>query len=115
MKKLVFELKGKTIRTELAYGYSSVNCYDKNVQFTDICMQADNALKEATTIKLGNRIAVFSEKGENVVVEKAQKETVDLWPALTHIVDGDFHLVQDEHMDDLVRCMNAFLRYVKER
>lgn len=115
MKKLVFELKGKTLRTELAYGYSSSNCYDEGLQFGDICAQADTALKEAVTIKLGNQITAFSEHGGSAVVEKSQHEVVDLWPELTHIVDGDFHLVQDEHMADLVRCMKAFLDYAKER
>jgi diguanylate cyclase (GGDEF)-like protein len=115
MKKLVFELKGRTLRTELAYGHSSVNCYDKDVQFSDICTQADTALKEAVKIKLGNQIAAFTERGRNAVVEKAQNEMVDLWPSLTHVVDGDFHLVKDEDMDDLIRCMNAFLTYAKEK
>lgn len=115
MKKLVFELKGKTLITELAYGYSSANCYDNDMRFSDICTQADTALKEAVKIKLGNQIVVFAEQGGNAVVEKPQNKAVDLWPALTHIVDGDYHLVQDEHMTDLVRCMNAFLDYVNEK
>ena len=115
MKKLVFELKGKTLRTELAYGYSAVNCYDKEVQFGDICTQADTALKEAVKIKLGNQIAEFKGQGGSEVVEASQTNTVDLWPALTNIVDGDFHLVKDEQMDDLIRCMTAFLEYAKEK
>ncbi|MCK5394578.1 MAG: response regulator, partial [Gammaproteobacteria bacterium] len=115
MKKLIFELKGKTLRIELAYGYSSVNCYDRDVQFGDICTQADTALKEAVKIKLGNQIAEFKGQDGSEVVEKSQTNTVDLWPALTNIVDGDFHLVKDEQIDDLIRCMTAFLDYAKEK
>ncbi len=115
MKKLVFELKGKTLRTELAYGYSSIDCFDKELQFSDICTQADTALKEAVKIKLGNQISAFKSKGRNEVVEKDQTNTVDLWPALTNIVDGDFHLVKDEQIDDLIRCMTAFLEYAKNK
>jgi len=115
MKKLVFELKGKTLRTELAYGYASVDCYDKQAQFSDICTQADTALKEAVNIKLGNQIAAFMGRDGNEVVEKGQASTVDLWPALTNVVDGDFHLVKDEQIDDLVRCMTAFLEYAKNK
>jgi diguanylate cyclase (GGDEF)-like protein len=115
MKKLVFELNGKTLRTELAYGYSSANCYDKDAQFTEICAQADSALKEATKIKLGNQIAAYTDSRKGGVVEKAQTEAVDLWPSMTHVIDGDFHLVKDEHMDDLIRCMNAFLGYAKDK
>ena len=115
MKKLMFEMNGKALRIELAYGYSSANCYDKSVQFSDICLQADAALKEAVKVKLGNQIVAYSEHGKNAVVEKPQNAAVDLWPALTHIVDGDFHLVQDEHIDDLIRCMNSFISYAKEK
>lgn len=115
MKKLVFELKGKTLRTELAYGYSSVNCYDKKVQFADICTQADSALKDAVKIKIGNQIAVFNEQGKSGVVEKSQTNAEDLWIALTNVVDGDFHLVKDEKIDDLIQCMTAFINYAKEK
>lgn len=115
MKKLIFEINGKTLRTELAYGYSSINCYGKDVEFGEICAQADTALKEATMIKLGNQIVGYSGEGGDKVVEKPQADTVDLWPALTNIIDGDFHLVKDEQMDDLVRCMTAFLEYAKTK
>ncbi|MDH5612309.1 MAG: response regulator [Gammaproteobacteria bacterium] len=113
LKKLVFELNGKTLRKELIYGYSSADCYDKKTSFVDICKQADLALKDAAGIKLGNRIAGYSEPGKaeakNVVDEDA-----DLWPDLTHVIDGDYHLVDDKHVAALVSSMQKYLDYVKK-
>lgn len=115
MKKLVFEFNGKALRTELAYGYSSVNCYAKDVQFNEICLQADTALDEAKAIKLGNKIMAFPDVGSSKVVTNGENDSIDLWSALTHVVDGDYHLVKDEQISELVRCMNDFLTYARDK
>lgn len=113
LKKLVFELNGKTLRKELIYGYSSADCYDKKTSFVDICKQADIALKDAAEIKLGNRVAAYTEPGKSEA-RKVGNEDADLWPDLTHVVDGDYHLVDDKHVDALVRSMEKYLDYVKK-
>ena len=114
LKKLVFELNGKTLRKELVYGYSSANCFDTKTSFVDICKQADLALKQASDIRLGNQVAAYSEPGKaeamNIVNEEA-----DLWPDLTHIVDGDFHLVDERHEDALVKCMESYIDHIKKK
>jgi len=113
LKKLVFELNGKTLRKELIYGYSSVDCFDKKATFVDICKQADMALKQAKQIRLGNQVAGYSEPGKPEV-RKVVDEEADLWPDLTHVIDGDFHLVDDKHVDALVKHMQSYIDYVKK-
>ncbi len=114
LKKLVFELNGKTLRKELVYGYSSADCYDSSISFVDICKQADIALKEAQSIRLGDKISGYSEPGRSEA-SKVVNEEADLWPDLTHIIDGDFHLVDENHDDDLVKCMQAYIEHVKNK
>lgn len=113
LKKLVFELNGKTLRKELIYGYSSIDCFDKKLTFVDLCKQADVALKAAKNIKLGNQVAGYSEPGK-AEASKVENADADLWPDLTHIIDGDFHLVDVEHSDALVRHMQSYINYVKK-
>lgn len=113
LKKLVFELNGKTLRKELIYGYSSADCFDTKTSFADICKQADMALKEAAGIRLGNQVAAYSEPGK-AEARSVVNEAADLWPDLTHIVDGDFNLVEDKHVDALVECMQSYIDYVKK-
>lgn len=114
LKKLVFELNGKTLRKDLIYGYSSADCYDKKTTFVDICKQADIALKDASEIRLGNQVAGYSEPGK-AEAKKVKDEAADLWPALTHVVDGDYHLIDEKDVDPLVRRMEAYLAYVKKK
>lgn len=114
LKKLVFELNGKTLRKELVYGYSSADCYDKDSTFADICKQADIALNDASSIKLGNQVAGYSEPGKGEA-KKVVNQEADLWPDLTHIIDGDFHLVDDNHVDAIIRRMEAYMDYVKKK
>ena len=114
LKKLVFELNGKTLRKELVYGYSSADFYNKNTTFVDICKQADIALKQASSIKFGNKVAAYSEPGR-AEVKKPSNQEVDLWPDLTHIVDGDFHLVDESHEDALIKRMESYMDYVKKK
>lgn len=113
LKKLVFELNGKTLRKELIYGYSSADCYDSKTTFVDICKQADMALKEAATIKLGIQVAGYSEPGK-AEAKKVESDKVDLWPALTHVVDGDYHLVDDNDVDALLERMAAYTAFAKK-
>ena len=114
LKKLVFELNGKVLRKELVYGYSSVDCYNKKISFVDLCKQADMALKEAKKVRLGNQVVGYSEPGK-VEVSKVVNEKADLWPDLTHIIDGDFHLVDDRHEDALIKLMESYVEYVKKK
>jgi two-component system cell cycle response regulator len=114
LKKLVFEVGGKALKKELAYGYSLVNCHDKKVTFVDLCKQADLALKEAKSLRLGNQIAGYSEPGE-AEAPKDVNEDADLWSDMTHIVDGDFHLVNESHEDALVKCMEAYIEHVRKK
>lgn len=111
MKKLVFELNGTTLRTNLIYGYATANCYDKNSSFGDVCKQADLALKQAHGIKLGNKIASYSE-GDSTPTGLHETEVTDIWPSLTHVVDGDYHLVDKAHYTELVTRMRTFIEYV---
>ncbi len=113
LKKLVFELNGKTLRKELIYGYSSVDCFDKKTTFVDLCKQADIALKQAKTIRLGNQVAGYSEPGKPEV-KKVVNEEADLWPDLTHVIDGDFHLVDDKHAAALVKHMQSYIDFAKK-
>ena len=113
LKKLVFELNGKTLRKELVYGYSSVDCYDKKLTFVDLCKQADLALKEARNIRLGDQVAGYSEPGK-AEAKKVVNEDVDLWPDLTHVVDGDYHLIDDDHAAALVSSMKKYIDYVEK-
>lgn len=113
LKKLVFELNGKTLRKKLIYGYSSMDCYDKDSSFVELCKQADMALKEAAAVKVGNNVAAYSEPGK-VVAKKVVDETADLWPDLTHIIDGDYHLVNEKNVDALLRRMEAYIEHVKK-
>ena len=114
LKKLVFELNGKTLRKELAYGYSSVDCFDTKATFVDLCKQADLALKQAKTIRLGNQVAGYSEPGKSEV-NLVENEEADLWPDLIHVIDGDFHLVDEKHEDALIRHMESYIDYVKKK
>ena len=114
LKKLVFELNGKTLRKELIYGYSSVDCFNKKATFVDLCKHADLALKQAKTIRLGNRVAGYSEPGK-AEVNLVENEEADLWPDLTHVIDGDFHLVDENHEDALIRHMESYIDYVKKK
>ena len=114
LKKLVFEINGRTLRKDLVYGYSSADCDNKKLNFVDICKQADMALKEARAVRLGNKVAGYSQPGK-VEVSKVVDEKADLWPDLTHIIDGDFHLVDSMHEDALIKHMEAYIEYVKKK
>ena len=114
LKKLVFELKGKTLRKELVYGYSSLDCYNKKVTFVDLCKQADLALKKAKSIRFGDQVAGYSEPGK-AEANRIEDEGADLWPDLTHVVDGDYHLVDESHEDALVKCMEAYIEHVRKK
>jgi diguanylate cyclase (GGDEF)-like protein len=113
MKKLVFELNGSTLRTDLAYGYASVNCYDSDSSFVELFRHSDTALQEALNIKLGNKIAAFGEGGGNKV-EVSNTDAVDMWQSLTHVADGDYHLVDEAHIDGLLKCMKDFMAYTEK-
>lgn len=114
MKKLAFEHDGSVLRVELAYGHSTVNCYDSAEEFSGVCSQADVALAAAKQITLGNRITAYTEGDIETSGAHNDNDKTDLWAELTHIVDGNYHLIKSEQMDDLVRCMNDFLTYAKE-
>lgn len=113
MKKLVFEMNGKTLSVSLAYGYSSANCYDKDLDFPSICEQADSALEEAMQNKLTDKIAVYGD-ADSGVSETSTGSTVDLWPALTLVVEGNYDKIDKAHAKELVKCMNAYLEYYKK-
>lgn len=113
MKKLAFEMNGESLTVSLAFGYSSANCYDRDTGFSDICDQADSALEEASQNKLTDRVAVYGET-DGGFTESSKDKAVDLWPALTHVVEGNYDKVEAEHIDELVKCMNAFLDYQKK-
>ena len=72
------------------------------------------ALKSAKKIKLGNQIAGFSEPGK-VEANKVVDEVADLWPDLTHIIDGEYNLVDERHEAALVKCIEQYLEHVKEK
>ncbi|MDH3342193.1 MAG: response regulator [Gammaproteobacteria bacterium] len=113
LKKLVFELNGKVLKKDLVYGYSSADCYDKKLTFVDLCKQADQALKQAKEIRLGNQVAGYSEPGR-AEARPVENEAADLWPDLTHVVDGDYHLVDDKHVAALVASMQNYIDYVEK-
>jgi len=113
MKKLVFEMNGESLSVSLAYGYSSANCYDRDTGFSDLCSQADSALEEANQNKLTDKIAVYGET-DGGFTESSQGGAVDLWPALTHVAEGNYDKVDAAHVDELVKCMNAYLDYYKK-
>ena len=114
LKKLVFELNGKVLRKELVYGYSSGDCYNKKISFVDICKQADMALKEAKKVRLGNQVVGYSEPGK-VEASNVVSEEADLWPDLTHVIDGDFHLVDERHEDALIKKMELYMAHVRKK
>jgi diguanylate cyclase (GGDEF)-like protein len=114
MKKLAFEMNGKSLTVSLVYGYSSANCYDRDLDFAAICSQADSALEEASQNKLTDKIAVYGES-DGGFTESSQGGAIDLWPALTHVVEGNFDKVDAAHVDELVKCMNAFLAHHKKK
>ena len=111
LKKLVFEINGKTLHKELIYGYSSADYDDEKISFVDVCKQADIALKEAKKVRLGNQVAGYSEPGK-VEATEVTDEDADLWPDLTHIINGEFHLVNEKHEDALVKCIESYLKHV---
>jgi two-component system cell cycle response regulator len=110
MKKMAFEMNGQELTVSLAYGYSSANCYDKKLEFSTICDQADAALEEAGHNKLTDKVAVYGD-AESGISEGAGGKEIDLWPALTHVVEGDYDKIDSAHVDELVKCMNAFLKH----
>lgn len=114
MRKLVFEMNGESLSVALAYGYSSANCYDRDLDFSAICSQADSALEEASQNKLTDRVAVYGES-DGGFTESSDNGAVDLWPALTHVVEGNYDKVDAAHVDELVKCMNAFLAYQNKK
>ena len=72
------------------------------------------ALKEARKIRLGNKVAGYSEPGK-VEINKIVDETADLWPDLAHIINGEFHLVDGRHEDALVKCIETYLDHVEKK
>lgn len=110
MKKLVFEMNGQHLSISLSYGYSSANCYDRELDFAAICAQADSALEEAGQNKLTDKIAVYGDFDESLS-DSSRNDNVDLWPALTHVIEGNYDQIDEAVVDGLAKSMNAFLDY----
>ncbi len=111
MSKLVFELKGSTLKTILAYGYSTLNCDDKDIKFIDLCAQADEALKIAKTIKLGHRVSGYSAAGGGEL-NRIQGNSVDLTSAMKHVFNGDYYRIDKSEAAELKVHMEKFLDYL---
>ena len=114
MSKLIFELKGKTIKAELAYGYASLHSINKKQKFTDLCVNADSALTVAKTIKLGQRIYAFNDVGDKPD-QDIRNDAEELLPAMTNVLDGDYHLIKTDDAVRLKQHMQKYLDYLSKR
>lgn len=114
MSKLVFELKGQTLKAELAYGYASLNSINKKQKFTDLCVNADTALTVAKTIKLGHRIYSYSDTNEQPT-KVVQNDADDLLPAMINVLDGEYHLVKTDDAVRLKQHMEKYLDYLAKK
>lgn len=109
MNNLVFEFNNEKLKTTLIYGYANSDCYNKDLDFSEICSQAEASLKSALS---GEQIAVSPTGALDDIRTEGREKTIDLWSSLKYIADGDYHLVPEAHANDLVVCMRAYLDHV---
>ncbi len=112
INKLVFVTGEKRIRLGIKIGYSATHLTE-NVDFNAFLEQADDALRKALSSST-EQVVCFNDN-EDVMEPLLDLSEQDVEQAFTHIIDGNFYLIPEQHLNIVNKRLVAFTRYVEDQ
>lgn len=112
INKLVFDTGKEKIRVNFVAGYSSPDLSGE-VDFNTMLEQADDALLRATNSST-EQVVCFDDETE--VVEPVNLITEqDIAQAFTHVLEGNFYQIPEQHLAAVVERLSPFMQYVENQ
>ena len=108
LKKQEFLFNDRVIVPLLNYGQTSVDVTNKKFTFQELCVQADQSLKKASS----SNVSAVDEARSRFSGRKYSNKDLDLWAAIKYVIDGEYDLIPDKHRDMLVKCMQTYIDHV---
>ena len=111
VRSMKFAINKNRLRFDIAVGISSIDHYDNDLTFIELCKNADTALQKSIDSNKGDIVSHC--KDSQTAVESGYKLQHDylLNKSLPFIIDGNFKKIPDDHLDHIMGILKPFIRY----
>jgi hypothetical protein len=106
-----FAINKNRIRFDIAVGISSIDHYDNDLTFKDLCKKADTALQKSIDSDRGDIVSHCKDSQNTDEPGKKVQHDYFLNKSLPFIIDGNFKKIPDEHLDHIMGVLKPFIRY----
>ena len=111
VRSMKFAINKNRIRFDIAVGISSIDHYDNDLTFKDLCKDADTALQKSIDSNTGDIVSHCNESQNTDEPGKKVQHDYFLNKSLPFIIDGNFKKIPDEHLDHIMGILKPFIRY----
>ena len=112
INKLVFDTGKEKIRVNFVAGYASSDLAVES-DFSELMEQTENALQRALTSSSEPVVCFDDEVAVEEQVEAVTEQ--DIESAFTHILEGDFYQIPEQHLAEVMERLAPFMQYVKNQ
>ncbi len=112
INKLIFDTGKEKIRVNFIAGYAASEVGEE-ITFSELLEQADDALHRATMAIV--EPAVSFDNAAEVAEEPVVVSEQDVQQAFTHILDGNFYQIPEQHLETVMQRLSPFMQYVENQ
>ena len=111
VRSMKFAINKNKIRVDIAVGISSIDHYDNDRTFKDVCKNADTALQESIDTDKGDIVTHCKDSQTDAGSGKKVQQDYLLNKSLPFIIDGNFKKIPDDHLDHIIGILKPLIRY----
>ena len=111
VRSMKFAINKNKIRFDIAVGISSIDHYDNDLTFKDLCKNADSALQKSIDSNKGDIVTHCKDSQNDAGSGKKVQHDYFLNKSLPFIIDGNFKKIPDDHLDHIMGILKPFIRY----
>lgn len=111
VRSMKFAINKNKIRFDIAVGISSIDHYDNDLTFKDLCKNADTALQKSIDSNKGDIVSHCKDNQTDAGSGKKVQHDYFLNKSLPFIIDGNFKKIPDDHLDHIMGILKPFIRY----
>lgn len=112
INNLVFDTGKEKIRVNFTAGYAAYEVGEE-ITFSELLERADDALHRAT-ISVVEPVVSFDEAAV-VAEEPLVVSEQDVQQAFTHILDGKYYQIPEQHLETVMQRLSPFMEYVENQ
>ncbi len=112
INKLVFDTGKEKIRVSFTTGYAAPDI-GSELSFEELLEQADDALQRAIS-STTEQVICFDDEVEVIEAPVIITEQ-DIEQAFSHILDGNFYQIPEQHLDAVMERLSPFMQYIENQ